>query len=65
MKRLPDKYWAGNEDSACSIRCICGRKEELLVFEPVICPDCGRKYTTEFIVWQFEPGEEIPEDTNA
>ena len=68
MKNLNDtgtKSWFGSEDTTCSVYCEC----ECWLDDPdasplfvsstdiIRCPHCGRGYKTEFIVWQYEPGE--------
>jgi len=69
MKKFPDwegKEYGGDfacEDPTCEVTCECGHglneKGILWVsdYEIVRCPECGRGYKTEFVVWQFEKGE--------
>jgi len=54
------------EDPTCWVQCECGKQSEIISnWRVTICPDCGRKYRTEFIVWQFEPDEKVEEDGKA
>jgi hypothetical protein len=66
MKKFPGDTVTGYialEDTTCEVYCECvpfeDNEDSLWVSsgEIVRCPKCGRGYKTEFIVWQYEPGE--------
>ncbi len=47
------------EDTTCDVLCEC-LEEHLWISDSEIkrCSKCGRGYKTEFVVWQYEAGEE-------
>jgi hypothetical protein len=62
MKKFSDQDtgFTTSEDKTCGVVCSCGYEDTLWVSdrEIVRCPECGRGYRTEFLVWVFEPGED-------
>jgi hypothetical protein len=69
VKKFPDdssikQGFISGEDTTCAVYCECAAsmEESLWVsnYEIVRCPKCGRGYKTEFVVWQYEPGETDP-----
>jgi len=48
------------EDTTCQINCECGHCIQGFASDSSItrCPECGRGYKTEFVVWQYEKYEE-------
>ena len=56
--------YIGSEDPTCEVYCSCTEfatnNDPLWVsdYEIARCPICGRGYKVEFVVWQYEPGEE-------
>jgi hypothetical protein len=53
------------EDTTCTVLyCVtegCDEKIDLFISDSHIsrCPNCGRGYFTEFIVWEVEPNEKV------
>jgi len=52
------------EDTSCEVYCECGCDENIWVSNDKIirCPNCGKGYRTEFVVWQYDVDEEWQED---
>lgn len=48
-----------DEDLSCAITCVCGDKVPLWIPGEQIarCPNCGRGYKTELIIWVYEKNE--------
>lgn len=60
MKKFPEENgYFTHEDPTCYVLCECGFdiREIVSDHKMVRCPQCGRGYKTEFVVWQFEPDE--------
>ena len=63
MKKNEGEIWVSSEDTHAFLQyCVCGcnlYELGLSVFDAWItrCPECGRGYRSEFVVWIYEPDE--------
>ena len=48
------------DDTTFWVTCECGCRIEQVVSDSEItrCPNCGKGYRGEFVVWQYDTGEE-------
>lgn len=46
------------EDKSCDVKCDCGQMFLIYGDRMNRCPNCGKGYKTEFVVWQYEKDEE-------
>lgn len=46
------------QDATCEVCCPCGESVWVSDTDVVRCPKCGKGYKTEFVVWEYELGEE-------
>lgn len=48
------------EDTTFWVTCDCGHRIEEIIsdWKIIRCPNCGKGYRGEFVVWQYDIGEE-------
>ena len=53
--------WIESEDTTCRVMCDCGNRIDDVVscHRLTRCPNCGKGYRTEFVVWQYDTNEKI------
>ncbi len=53
------------EDDTCYVWCPCGWEPFIAGGHVYRCPNCGRGYRADFVVYEYEPGEVDAEHTDA
>jgi hypothetical protein len=53
-----EKGFISSEDTTCQVDCECGYVLWASNHGVAKCPICGKGYRTEFVVWQYDVGED-------